>query len=127
MTAQDLHWYIARDQQQYGPISDAELNKFCELGHLEPYDLLWREGLPNWYPALGLMHSRTPIVQQAETKEPKYSRNELAVDRAGHATVKRASTLRALSANSLVALLCAMAAIALYAHYPMLMGFFVSP
>ena len=74
MAAQDLHWYVARDQRQYGPISDAELKKFCELGHLEPYDLLWREGLPNWYPVLGLLHSRGPVVQQAAIK-PDHSRD----------------------------------------------------
>jgi len=125
MTAQDLHWYIARDQQQYGPISDAELNKFCELGHLEPYDLLWREGLPNWYPVLCLLHSRGPVVQQASIK-PDHSR-DVAVDRTGYTAAEHVSTLRALSANSLVALLFAMAAIALYAHYPILIGFFLSP
>ena len=28
--------------QQFGPISEAELAKFIELGHLQPTDLLWR-------------------------------------------------------------------------------------
>ena len=44
-------WYLARDGQQFGPISDAELGKFIELGHLQPTDLLWREGFPDWRPA----------------------------------------------------------------------------
>lgn len=45
-------WYLAREGQQFGPISDAELGKFIELGHLQPTDLLWREGFPDWRPAL---------------------------------------------------------------------------
>jgi hypothetical protein len=45
-------WYLAREGQQFGPISEAELAKFIELGHLQPTDLLWREGFPDWRPAM---------------------------------------------------------------------------
>ena len=45
-------WYLARDGQQYGPLTDPELAKFVELGHLQPTDLLWREGFSDWRPAL---------------------------------------------------------------------------
>jgi hypothetical protein len=45
-------WYLARDGQQYGPLTDPELAKFVELGHLQPTDLLWREGFADWRPAL---------------------------------------------------------------------------
>jgi hypothetical protein len=45
-------WYLARDGEQYGPLTDPELAKFMELGHLQPTDLLWREGFPDWRPAL---------------------------------------------------------------------------
>jgi GYF domain 2 len=44
-------WYLARDGQQYGPISDAELAKLDELGYLKPSDLLWRPGFTDWRPA----------------------------------------------------------------------------
>jgi len=47
-------WYLARDGQQYGPLTDPELAKFVELGHLQPTDLLWREGFPDWRPALSV-------------------------------------------------------------------------
>jgi hypothetical protein len=47
-------WYLARDGQQYGPLTDPELAKFVELGHLQPTDLLWREGFPDWRPALAV-------------------------------------------------------------------------
>ncbi len=53
-----IQWYLAREGQQYGPLSDAELAKFIELGHLQPNDLLWREGFPDWRPALVLFPPR---------------------------------------------------------------------
>ena len=48
----NAQWYLARDGEQFGPISDAEMAKFVELGHLKPTDLLWREGFPDWRPAM---------------------------------------------------------------------------
>jgi hypothetical protein len=59
-------WYLARDGQQFGPISDAELGKFIELGHLQPNDLLWREGFPDWRPALVVF----PPQNQADPRGP---------------------------------------------------------
>ncbi|HEU4380385.1 MAG TPA: DUF4339 domain-containing protein [Hyphomicrobiaceae bacterium] len=46
-----IEWYLARDGQQHGPLSEAELAKFIELGHLRPDDLLWRDGFADWRPA----------------------------------------------------------------------------
>jgi hypothetical protein len=50
--ASTAQWYLARDGEQFGPISDAEMARFVELGHLKPNDLLWREGFPDWRPAM---------------------------------------------------------------------------
>lgn len=44
----EAEWYLARDGQQFGPISDGEFKKLIELGHLQPSDLLWRDGFPDW-------------------------------------------------------------------------------
>jgi hypothetical protein len=49
--ASQTQWYLARNNQQHGPITDAELAKFIKDGHLLPDDLLWREGFANWQPA----------------------------------------------------------------------------
>lgn len=46
-----IQWYLAREGKQYGPLSELELSKFVELGHLLPTDLLWREGFTDWRPA----------------------------------------------------------------------------
>jgi GYF domain 2 len=59
MTAPAIQWYLAREGQQYGPLSEAELAKFIELGHLQPNDLLWREGFPDWRPAMVLFPQRS--------------------------------------------------------------------
>jgi GYF domain 2 len=48
---QPIEWYMARDGQQYGPLSDMEMKKFTELGHLRADDLVWRKGFPDWTPA----------------------------------------------------------------------------
>jgi GYF domain 2 len=52
-------WFLARDGQQFGPLSDAELRKLVEFGHLKPTDLLWREGFPDWRPARILLPDET--------------------------------------------------------------------
>jgi hypothetical protein len=47
----EVAWYIARNNQQHGPLSEAELAKFIKDGYLLQDDLLWREGFANWQPA----------------------------------------------------------------------------
>ncbi|MEO1609219.1 MAG: DUF4339 domain-containing protein [Pseudomonadota bacterium] len=47
-----IEWYLARDGQQHGPLSDDELHKFIELGHLRPNDLVWRAGFTDWRTAI---------------------------------------------------------------------------
>jgi hypothetical protein len=58
--ASQLQWYLARDGKQHGPISDAELTTFIEQGHLQPSDLLWREGFAEWQPAMVVFPQRGP-------------------------------------------------------------------
>lgn len=50
-TASVIEWYLAREGKQYGPLSDAEMLKLVELGHLRPDDLVWKAGLADWLPA----------------------------------------------------------------------------
>lgn len=60
--ASQTQWYLAREGQQFGPISEAELAKFIELGHLQPTDLLWREGFADWRPALVVFPPQAPAL-----------------------------------------------------------------
>lgn len=48
---QSFEWYLARDGQQHGPISAAEMSKIIEMGYLLPTDLVWRQGLADWQAA----------------------------------------------------------------------------
>ncbi|MGD9830691.1 MAG: TIR domain-containing protein [Hyphomicrobiaceae bacterium] len=43
-----VEWYLARNGQQHGPLTQAEMGKFDELGHLMLTDLVWRAGWPDW-------------------------------------------------------------------------------
>lgn len=43
-----IEWYIARDGTQHGPISDVEMHKFVELGHLRAVDLVWCAHFTEW-------------------------------------------------------------------------------
>src|SRR5262245_36376316 len=47
-------WSRARNGRRYAPLTDPECSKFVELGHLQPTDLLWREGFSEWRPALAV-------------------------------------------------------------------------
>lgn len=57
----EIQWFIARDGKQHGPVSDLEMRKLVELGHLRPSDLLWRQGFPDWRPAPAVFASQPPF------------------------------------------------------------------
>ncbi|BAQ18610.1 DUF4339 domain-containing protein [Methyloceanibacter caenitepidi] len=63
-------WYLSRDGQQHGPLSDRELSLFAEGGNFQPGDLLWTAGLDEWKPAdsifgLAQTDDETPASQTA--------------------------------------------------------------
>ena len=62
MTAQqpDIQWYIARDGEQHGPLSDVEMRTFVAQGHLKPTDLIWRPGFADWRPAPAVFPFQAP-------------------------------------------------------------------
>ena len=70
--ASQVQWYLAREGQQYGPLSEAELAKFVELGHLQPNDLLWREGFPDWRPAMVLFPPKRSAAAAAKRPPPDF-------------------------------------------------------
>lgn len=50
----EVQWYYARNDQQFGPVSAAELKQLADSGELSPDDLLWREGMDSWDTAINL-------------------------------------------------------------------------
>jgi GYF domain 2 len=70
----EVQWYYARNDQQFGPISAAELKQLADSGQLSPDDLLWREGMDSWATAINLRGlftseaaANTPPVEQSAT------------------------------------------------------------
>ena len=47
----EVEWHLVRNGKPYGPVSDLEMLKFIELGHMKPTDMLWRDGFNEWRPA----------------------------------------------------------------------------
>ena len=47
----DVLWYYARDDEQLGPISTADLRQLAAAGKLAPEDFVWKEGMEQWAPA----------------------------------------------------------------------------
>jgi hypothetical protein len=41
-------WYIARNGEQGGPLTDREMQEFVRAGHLHSEDLIWRPGFDSW-------------------------------------------------------------------------------
>ncbi|MEO1265657.1 MAG: DUF4339 domain-containing protein, partial [Pseudomonadota bacterium] len=58
-------WYLARDGQQFGPVSEDELRKLIELGHLRASDLVWHAGYAEWQPAQAAIDALKATPQPA--------------------------------------------------------------
>lgn len=44
-------WYYARGNQQQGPVALQVMQEMVRSGQLQPTDLVWRQGMPNWLAA----------------------------------------------------------------------------
>jgi hypothetical protein len=65
-----IDWFLARDGRQHGPLADAEMTKFLELGHLRPGDLVWRAGFTEWKPASAVFDLTGKTAPAATKPEP---------------------------------------------------------
>lgn len=67
MSEQDSpqQWYVARDGQQHGPLSQTEMELFVKGGHLKPSDLIWRPGFADWKPAIAVFPPQSPLEATA--------------------------------------------------------------
>jgi uncharacterized RDD family membrane protein YckC len=46
-----MEWFYARTGQQFGPVNFDALVTLLQQTQLQPTDLVWREGMPEWLPA----------------------------------------------------------------------------
>jgi hypothetical protein len=72
----EIEWYYAHDEQQFGPVSTVDLKRLAERGDLVPSDLVWRQGMSDWVQASevkGLFQPQPTAAQPpaAPTPEPK--------------------------------------------------------
>jgi uncharacterized RDD family membrane protein YckC len=47
----EVNWYYAKDGVQLGPVPIGQLRDMARMGTLQPNDLVWTEGMPEWRPA----------------------------------------------------------------------------
>jgi uncharacterized RDD family membrane protein YckC len=46
-----MDWFYAQNNKQNGPVTVEALVSMLQQGHVQPTDLVWREGMGNWQPA----------------------------------------------------------------------------
>jgi hypothetical protein len=83
---QSHEWFLARDGQQHGPISAAEMSKIIELGYLMANDLVWRQGFSDWQPASSVFPPKAaseapPAVPPAPSAAPPVTASPAAAAR----------------------------------------------
>ena len=44
-------WFFSKSGQQLGPVSSEQLKQLADSGHLQPSDLVWRDGMGQWVEA----------------------------------------------------------------------------
>src|SRR5262245_34207648 len=65
-------WYYARNNQQRGPVSAADLRAMAASGDLRPGDLVWQEGMTQWQPASSRgLFPGGPTYPDAPTARPR--------------------------------------------------------
>jgi len=67
----EVVWYLARDSQQHGPLSDAEMRLFVKGGHLRDGDLVWRPGFQDWKPARSVFPEEPAAQKPAPPPPPQ--------------------------------------------------------
>ncbi|MCA9072810.1 MAG: DUF4339 domain-containing protein [Planctomycetaceae bacterium] len=68
-------WYYLIDGEQLGPIPAADLKELADSGVLQPSDLVWKDGMPDWKPAgqiPGLLSSQPPPVRPGMHRRSGY-------------------------------------------------------
>lgn len=62
-------WYLSRDGEQIGPLTDRELSLFAHGGNFKPGDLLWTAGLDGWKPAEAIFRLKNDGAAEAGIDE----------------------------------------------------------
>jgi hypothetical protein len=66
----EVLWYYAKNDQQLGPVSPAELKQLAATRALLPEDLIWREGMESWAPATKVKGLFPEVREPVATPSP---------------------------------------------------------
>jgi GYF domain 2 len=66
----EIQWWYARDDQQLGPVSPGDLRRLASGGGLAPTDLVWREGMTEWAPAVRIKGLFPELREPADETAP---------------------------------------------------------
>jgi hypothetical protein len=86
-------WFISRDGQQHGPITEPEFRKLIELGHLKDTDFVWHEGAPDWMPGTQFLKPRKEEASP-DTAKPEQARSDSASRRSANSGTLEATSQR---------------------------------
>ncbi len=50
LNTHDMDWYYTRNQEQQGPVTEADLGNLLQAGTISAETLVWRDGMPDWKP-----------------------------------------------------------------------------
>jgi uncharacterized RDD family membrane protein YckC len=56
-----MDWFYAQNNRQNGPVTVEALISMLQQGHVQPTDLVWREGMGNWQPAASVPELTTAM------------------------------------------------------------------
>lgn len=82
-TNSEIVWYIAREGQQHGPLTDAEMRLFVQSGHLKPSDLVWNQEMTDWQAAETVFPEATKPPAQPPPPPPKQPEPSMSKDAGG--------------------------------------------
>jgi hypothetical protein len=61
------HWYYAKANTRYGPLTGPELRQLANSGKLLSEDLVWKNGMADWQPA----HTMPGLLPQQSAQRPR--------------------------------------------------------
>jgi hypothetical protein len=98
-------WYYTQNGQQApAPVSSAQLKQLASTGQLQPTDMVWKDGMPNWVPASSIKDlfagagkvagtdEVLPVVESAPSRPAGRRRRDR--DRPGRGEEEEADTRR---------------------------------
>ncbi len=69
-------WFYAQGGQQFGPLNDQALINLLRQGSVQPTDLVWRDGMPNWAEARTVPEIAGALQQQPQQyQQPTYQQS----------------------------------------------------